>query len=206
MRKRTRWLLSLCLLSPLALALAQADFHGFQVDQQLLDADQKASYAGAPSASLQGQLGIVESVGLLPEQLAFFKQVRVVVDPALRGNPGVFTVRDGEGVVAVQPASFPDNKPILLHEFLHAYQYRVLTLQNAAIRDGFDAAKRAGVYPAAYQKAHFLENPKEYFAVTSTIYLFGKIQQPPFNCELLARNDPAYLAFLEKTFGHHDCH
>ena len=198
-----RWLLSLCLLSPLA--IAQTDFHGFHVDQHLLDSGQAASYAAAPAASLKSQLAIVESVGLRPEQLAFFKKVNVIVDPALRGNPGVFTVRDGEGIVAVQPAAFPDNKPILLHEFLHAYHYGVLTLQNADIRAGFDQAKRAGVYPAAYQKAHFLENPKEYFAVTSTIYLFGKIQQPPFSCEVLSRNDPAYLAFLERTFGHHDC-
>jgi hypothetical protein len=203
MHIKARWLLTLSLFTPLA--MAQTDYHGFHVDQHLLDSDQKASYAGAASASLLSQLNIVESVGLLPEQLAFFKTVNVIVDPALRGNPGVFAVRDGEGIVAVQPAAFPDNKPILLHEFLHAYHYSVLTLQNTAIRDGYAAAKQAGVYPAAYQKAHFLENPKEYFAVTSTIYLFGKIQQPPFNCEVLAKNDPGYVAFLEKTFGHHDC-
>ena len=203
MRLKARLLMTLCLLSPLA--LAQTDFHGFHVDQRLLDTAQKASYAGMPAASLLGQLGIVESVGLLPEQLAFFKQVNILVDPALRGNPGVFSVRDGEGVVGVQPVAFPDNKPILLHEFMHAYHFSVLKLNNAAILDGYAAAKRAGVYPAAFQSAHFLANAKEYFAVTSTIYLFGKIQQPPFNCEVLAKNDPTYLAFLEKTFGHHDC-
>ena len=203
MRLKARLLLTLCLLSPLA--LAQTDFLGFHVDQRLLDTEQKARYAGAPAASLQGQLGIVESAGLLPEQLAFFKQVNILVDPALRGNPGVFSVRDGEGVVAVQPVAFPDNKPILLHELMHAYHFSVLKLNNAAILDGYAAARRAGVYPAAYQGAHFLANAKEYFAVTSTIYLFGKIQQPPFNCEVLAKSDPAYLAFLEKTFGHHDC-
>ncbi len=204
LRSKARPLITLCLLAPLA--LAQADFHGFHVDQRLLDDQQKANYAGAPSASLLSQLNIVESVGLLPEQLAFFKKVPILVDPALRGNPGFFSVRNGEGVVGVQPAAFPDNKPILLHELMHAYHFSVLSLNNAAILDGYAAAKRAGVYPAAYQNAHFLQNAKEYFAITSTIYLFGKIQQPPFNCEVLARNDPAYLAFLEKTFGHHDCH
>lgn len=204
MNVKMRWLLCLCLLSPPA--MAQADFHGFHVDQHLLGGERKDAYASTPAAaSLSRQLGIVESVGLLPAQLAFFKTVHILVDPALRGNPGVFTVRDGEGVIAVQPAAFPDNKPILLHEFLHAYHCHVLTLNNRAIRDGFDAAKRAGVYPQAYQQSHFLENPKEYFAVTSTIYLFGNIQQPPFNCELLAKTDPAYLAFLDTTFGHHDC-
>jgi hypothetical protein len=41
--------------------------------------------------------------------------------------------------------------------------------------------------------------------VTSTIYLFGRIQQPPFDCRILSTTAPAYLAFLEKTFGRHEC-
>jgi hypothetical protein len=77
--------------------------------------------------------------------------------------------------------------------------------RHPAILEGFEAASRAGMYPPEFHRSHFLENPKEFFAVTDTIYLFGRIQQPPFNCNVLAKNDPTYLAFLEKTFGRHEC-
>jgi hypothetical protein len=62
-----------------------------------------------------------------------------------------------------------------------------------------------GRYPEKFQGAHFLENPKEYFAVMGTIYLFGRIQQPPFDCAVLVKTDPDYLAFMAKEFGPHTC-
>lgn len=202
---RTRLCLTLALLLAAPFACADIEYHGFAIDDHLLDSGQKASFAAEPAASVIEQLNIVEAAGLPPAILEFFKKTRIVIDPAIRGNPGMFSERDGEGAVRIQPIVFPANRPIMLHELLHAYHFYVLSLKNPAIRDGYDAASRAGTYPAKYQQAHFLQNAKEYFAVTSTIYLFGKIQQPPFTCAILAKSDPAYMAFLEKTFGHHDC-
>lgn len=204
MTVRALLLATLFLISPAA--MAAWEHNGFTVDDSLLDAEQKASFATVAAPSLVEQLAIVERVGLPPDILAFFKKTKILIDPALRGNPGIFSVQNGEGRVTIRPAAFPANKPILLHELMHAYHYAVASLRNPVIIDGFAAASRAGVYPAQFQRAHFLENPKEFFAVTSTIYLFGQIQQPPFNCQVLAKNDPVYLAFLEKTFGPHECH
>jgi hypothetical protein len=202
---QNRLFLTLALLLAAPFACADMEYHGFTIDDHLLDSGQKASFAAAPAASVIEQLNIVEAAGLPPAVLDFFKHTKIVIDPAIRGNPGIFSERDGEGAVRIQPNVFPANRPIMLHELLHAYHFYVLSLKNPAIRDAYDAASRAGTYPAKFQQAHFLQNAKEYFAVTSTIYLFGKIQQPPFNCAILAQSDPAYLAFLEKTFGHHDC-
>jgi hypothetical protein len=194
---------TLLMVSPLA--MADIEYHGFSIDDRLLDSAQKADFAAQPAASVIEQLNIVEAAGLPPEILSFFKKTKIVVDPQIRGNPGLFMVRDGAGAVRIQPIVFPANKPIMLHELLHAYHFSVLSLRNPAIIDAYDAASRNGVYPAQFQKAHFLQNEKEFFAVTSTIYLFGKIQQPPFDCRTLSQTAPAYLAFLEKTFGHHEC-
>jgi hypothetical protein len=194
---------TLLIVSPVA--MADIDYHGFRIDDRLLDSAQKAGFAAQPAASVIEQLDIVEAAGMPPEILDFFKKTKIVVDPQVRGNPGVFSVRDGVGAVRIQPIVFPANKPILLHELLHAYHFSVLSLRNPSIVDGYKAASRNGVYPAQFQKAHFLENEKEFFAVTSTIYLFGKIQQPPFDCQTLSQTAPAYLAFLEKTFGRHEC-
>jgi hypothetical protein len=198
---RALLLTALFLISPAA--MADFEYHGFTIDDSLLDADQKASFSTRGAPSLIEQLAIVESVGLPADMLDSFKKTKVVINPAFRGNAGKFSVQNGEGLVTVPLAAHPANKPVLLHEFLHAYHFRIG--RTPAIKGAFEAASRAGVYPSEYQRSHFLENPGEFFAVTGTIYLFGQIQQPPFNCQALAKNDPAYLAFLEKTFGPHEC-
>lgn len=68
---------------------------------------------------------------------------------------------------------------------------------NAAIHDNID--------PPNFRAAHFLANPREYFAVIGTIYLFGRIQQPPFDCAIPAARQPQFLAFLASQFGPYDC-
>ncbi|MES3021436.1 MAG: hypothetical protein V4857_07600 [Pseudomonadota bacterium] len=204
MKIRAYLLSMLLLVSPLA--LAQIEHRGFKIDDSLLDSEQKSQFAGPVAASLIEQLNIVEAARLPPEVLDFFKKTKIYVDPGVRGNVGVFVVRDGVGSVRLPPIVFQANKPVVLHELLHAYHYAVLTLKNREVATAFNLASVEGRYPNAFQRAHFLQNEKEYFAVTASIYLFGKIQQPPFNCTVLAKSDPAYIAFLEKTFGRHECY
>jgi hypothetical protein len=196
MRRLCVTLLSLALASAGA---AASDYHGFQIDDS---AQQLASDA---LASLTAQLDVVESSGLPPGVLAQLKQTPIVVDPGLRGNPGIFAVRGGSGAVYVRPIVFDANKPILLHELLHAYHFRVLGLDRPEIQQAYQRAKGSDAFPARFQSSHFLENGKEFFAVTGTLYLFGDIQQPPFSCAALAKLDSGYLAFLAQQFGPHAC-
>ncbi|PWF54596.1 hypothetical protein C7C56_006165 [Massilia glaciei] len=193
----------LLLVSPTA--LAEIEHRGFKIDDSLLDSEQKSRFAGPVAASLIEQLAIVEAARLPPEVFDFFKKTKIYVDPGVRGNAGIFAIRGGEGAVRLPLIVFSANKPVLLHELLHAYHFYVLTLKNPDIANAFERAGVDGRYPNAFHRAHFLQNEKEYFAVTASIYLFGRIQQPPFNCTVLAKSDPAYLAFLEKTFGRHEC-
>ena len=202
MNLKSCFLILLCI-SPLA--MADVEYRGFHIDDHLLNEEQKASFTAQDLSSVQRQVDIVEAVGLPPELLDVLKKVKIIVDPQLKNNPGVFSARAGQGIVSIQPIIFEEDKPILLHELLHAYHYYVLSLKNPAILKAYDAAKHNESYPAAYQRAHFLSNEKEFFAVTGTIYLFGNIHQPPFDCKVLSTSDPAYLDFLEKTFGRHDC-
>lgn len=200
----------LALALPLALACANAaagDYHGFQID------DSAQPLAPEALASLKAQLDVVEAVGLPASVLAALKQTPIVVDPGLRGNPGIFAVNrgnndrgnNGGGAVYVRPIVFDTDKPIVLHELLHAYHFRVLRLDRPEILQAYQQAKGAGAFPARFQSSHFLENGKEFFAVTGTLYLFGDIQQPPFSCAALARLDGDYLAFLAAQFGPHAC-
>ena len=176
------------------------EYHGFQIDEsarQLLPAER---------ASLQAQLDIVDAVGLPAQVVAELKTTPIVVDPELRGNPGIFAVRGGRGAVYVRPIVFAPNKPILLHELLHAYHFSVLHMDSPEIRQAWQHARESDAFPARFQSSHFLENGKEFFAVTGTLFLFGDIQQPPFSCVALNKLDAEYLVFLARQFGPHTCH
>ena len=180
-------------------ALAAVTASGFEIDQS------RQTLSPAAMASLEEQLRIVESVGLPPAILASMKKTPIVVDPELTGNPGSFAVRNGSGAVYVRPIVFTNDKPIVLHELLHAYHFGSLGLGRPEIRQEFERVQNANPFPARFRAAHFLENPKEFFAVTATLYLFGDIQQPPFSCAALAKLDAGYRAFLGAQFGERQC-
>jgi hypothetical protein len=175
-----------------------ADSHGFHVE------DPRNALTADTQAALDAQLQIVDAVGLPPAVLEKMRQTPIVIDPDLRGQPGVFMPRNG-GVVVVRPFAFPVNKPILLHELLHAYDFKVLRMADPTVVAAYRDAKENAGFPAQYQSSHFLANAKEFFAVTGTLYLFGDIQQPPFACASLARLGQGYLDFLAAQFGPHSC-
>ncbi len=179
-------------------AAAAADSHGFHVQ------DPQGALSADTQAALDDQLRIVESVGLPQAVLDKMRETPIVIDAGLRGQPGVFMPRDG-GVVVVRPFVFPANKPILLHELLHAYDFKVLGMRDPTVGAAYRDAKANAGFPAQYQSSHFLANAREFFAVTGTLYLFGDIQQPPFACASLARLGQAYLDFLAAQFGPHSC-
>ena len=176
-----------------------AEYNGFKIDES------KGGLSSEARESLFKQLDIIGSAALPPAVLNAMKQTPIIVAPDLRGNPGIFAVRDGVASVYVQPIEFAPNKPILLHEFLHAYHFRVIHLDRPEIQEEFQLAKHSSLFPARFQSSHFLENAKEFFAVTGTLYLFGNIQQPPFDCTALARLRPQYLKFLDSQFGPPRC-
>jgi hypothetical protein len=155
-------------------------------------------------AAITTQFDVVESV--VPAQvLEAMKETPIVIDPELQGKRGVFAVRRGVGVVYLRPMVFPPNTPVLLHELLHAYHFNVLGKDRPEIGQEYRRVKDAGLFPPRFEAAHFMENEKEFFAVTASMYLFGDIQQPPFRCAVLAKLDEAYLAFLGAQFGPARC-
>ena len=176
-----------------------AEYNGFKIDES------KTRLSREAQESLFKQIDIIDSAALPPAVLDAMKQTPIVVDPDLRGNPGIFAIRDGTASVYVQPIEFPVSKPILLHEFLHAYHFRVLHLDRPEIQEEFQLAKHSSLFPERFQSSHFLQNAKEFFAVTGTLYLFGNIQQPPFDCTTLSRLRPQYLKFLADQFGPSRC-
>jgi hypothetical protein len=155
--------------------------------------------------SLEHQMEIVEQTGVPIATLEFFESVPVVLVAQLDTGFG-HSRRDeaGRQIVELLGAKLPSDRPILLHEFLHAYHFVKLG-QTPMIRDSYRQAVQSGFYKQ-YAKAHFLESPKEYFAVIGSIFLYGKrIDQPPFDCKLIAKHQPQFIEFLTEQFGPHPC-
>jgi len=175
------------------------DVRGFQVDATYVSNKQ----VEAIFATLVKQLEIVDSVGV-PERVAtFFKTVPIVLNPASNAE---YAQVDGRWVVSIGPESqLPDNKPIVLHELLHAFHHQVLMQPTPEIASAYAQAVRKRIYPAKYAQAHFLENGREYFAVIGSIFLFGTIQQPPYNCGIAMREQPDFIAYLSRILGPHEC-
>jgi hypothetical protein len=191
------------LLSP---AFAQSkqsdDLHGFNVDLSLLDEGQKR----ALYPSYLSQIQIIEAVGLPVEMLTMMKSIPIVADPnfSAAGTSALFagSKNPPKGEVRTNLNPMPNNRPILLHEMLHAYDWNTWHFDNPLIKGAYQRALDENVYPNA-KGSHFLSNAREFFAISGTIYLFGAIQQAPFNCEILAKNQEKYLRFMEKLYGPH---
>lgn len=177
------------------------EISGFRIDLTLANENQRSKLL----PSLKRQIGIVESVNFPEETLTFFRTVPIVVNPALTKMNGEYAQLAGRWVVGVRPVSLPNDRAILLHELLHAYQHQVLKPPVLAIQRAYREALLPQTYPKKYRDAYFLTNPREYFAVVGEVYLFGKTERPPFNCSNVKNAQPAFIAYLAELFGERPC-
>jgi hypothetical protein len=170
-------------------------YRGFTVDT--------TSAQGLPNlkeivASLKHQIDIVADCGAKANILAFFKNQEVFVKPGQGDGGGHFSAKS-QGVT-VDAAVVAPQKPVLLHELLHAYHFRVLpgAMQNPDVQHFYDNARQGELYPP---DAYVLKNVQEFFAVTASLYLWGNVDRPPFNRANLRDKQPVYYRWLGDLFG-----
>ena len=179
-------------------------FSGFQIDISAVSADQRANV----TTQYVQQIKVIQDANLPASMYAFMQTVPVVVDPnlPLSDTPALFASPAGAGagigVVKGYTGPMPLDKPILLHEMLHAYDWNYWKFAKPEVLQAYRQAINQTIYPNA-QNSHFLENAREYFAIAGTVYLVGTIQQAPFNCTQMALRQSEFVAFLETTFGKH---
>lgn len=177
---------------------ASLSHHGFFINLSRIAAKENNATV---IAAVKRQIEIVESVGLTPETLAFFRSVPIVLLPDSSGTPGLYSKRNKR--VSLKYVDLAPTKPILLHKFLHAYHEQIL-------QDGWQNADVAHFYEMALQRyrmsksEYFLSNEKEFFAVTASIYLHGPIKRAPYNRQTIHNAQPLYWNFLEGLFGKRD--
>jgi len=178
--------------------------------------------------SLRRQIDIVESVGLSQRVLQSFHTVPILVDEfgcldgastpksnsekpvnasACYGSrvPGKLANNEdiSHGVVEIRPATLRgtlgSQGPVVLNELLHFYHAHIFPegVEEPAIRFYYASAK------TAYEKedGYFLTNAKEFFAVTASIFLYGKDNKEPFTRARLKEKQPEYYNYLVWLFG-----
>ncbi|WP_426614285.1 hypothetical protein [Bradyrhizobium sp. McL0616] len=149
-------------------------------------------------ASLKHQIDIVVDCGAKPEIMTFFKSQPVSVKPGQGDGGGHFSSKvDG---VTVDAAVVAPGKPVLLHEQLHAYHFRILpgAMQNPDLLHFYDIARQNELYPP---DACVLKNVQEFFAVTGSLYLRGNVDRPPNDRATLHDKQPVYYRWLDDLFG-----
>lgn len=166
---RRRFVVAAAAIVGIAPATAQTPstftYRGFRVD---ISAAQGLPNLKAIEDSLKHQIDIVADCGVKADILAFFRSQDVLVKPGQGDGGGHFA--SGSRGVTIDAAVDAPEKPVLLHELLHAYHFRVLAgaLQNPDVLRFYDNAIRGALYPA---DAYVLKNVQEFFAVTASLYL-----------------------------------
>jgi hypothetical protein len=109
----------------------------------------------------------------------------------------------GRGVIMVRQSMMQHaDDPILLHEFLHAFNGQLMSLgfDNLGIKGYFSEAKSKNVF--GNKKSYTLFNAAEFFAITASIFLAGKeSMHEPKTRAVLKEKMPEYYKYLVTVFG-----
>ena len=186
-------------------------FRGFQIDMTRLTAQQKASLTPSYLEQIRiieaanEQIRIIEAANLPQEMFDFFKTVPTIIDPAFAkaGTHAIYrrTKDNPKGQVESDLKPIDPAKPVLLHEMLHAFDANFWNFKNPVVLGAYNRAISERLYSPTAEKSHFLQNSREFFAIAGTIYLTGSIKQEPFDCKVIAAQQPIFVEFLERTFG-----
>jgi len=170
-------------------------YRGFRVDAT---AAQSAPNLQAVLDSLKHQIDIIADCGAAPKIIDFFKSQPIFLKAGSKDGGGHFN--DNVKGVTLDITVEPPEKPVALHEMLHAFHYFVLprATQNPDVLLYYQRAKDGGFYPPG---AYLLSSQGEFFAVTGSLYLWGNVDRPPHDRKTLHDNQPVYYKWLGDLFG-----
>jgi hypothetical protein len=157
-------------------------------------------WQGAPetpeiAAALAAQIALVEALPIDPAIIAFFAGQRIAVDTI----PGSMSRIAPDGV-HFERRAVPSDDPMLLHELLHRYHLLRLSdgYRNADVIGFYKEAQASGLYPAT---AYMLSHPIEFFAMTASAVLYGRLARPPFSRAEVAGKSPGFYRWIVREFG-----
>ncbi|UHC17731.1 hypothetical protein LRS73_07630 [Methylobacterium currus] len=168
-------------------------YRGYRIE---MDRDVPNAEIGRLRRAAEHQVDIVEATVLDGGTKAFLRRFPVIV----RTGSGAGSHYSGGDSVNIAVENPDDDRPILLHEYMHVYHFRKLPggRNNPDILTFYGRARNGGFYPAG---AYVLKNQGEFFAMTASAYLHGRLAREPFTRGELRRKQPVYYRFLARLFG-----
>ena len=169
-------------------------YHGFRID--VGEAEGRIDLSGA-LAAVRSQIDIVDRSGVSPAMLARFRAVPIRISVTFAGGAGHYAGGSEVTLGSLQPN---DNRPVLLHEYMHVLEFRTFPggFHNATVRRYFDEARAHGLYPP---ESYMMSNPAEFFAVTASCFLHGSVARDPYTRDTIRARQPDYYAYLSRLFG-----
>lgn len=170
-----------------------ARYHGFRVD--LGEAQGRIDVPSA-LAEVEHQIDIVDRSGVSASMLAGFRAVPIRISATFAGGSHY----GGGPEVFLGSLRADDDRPVLLHEYMHVLEYRKLPggFHNATVGGFYGEARAQGLYPA---ESYMMSNPAEFFAVTASCYLNGTVARDPYTRDAIRERQPDYYAYLSRLFG-----
>lgn len=147
------------------------------------------------AAALAAQIALVEALPIDPAIIDFFAGQRIAVDTI----PGSMSRIAPDGV-HFERRAVPSDDPMLLHELLHRYHLLRLPdgYRNADVLQFYEEARASRLYPAG---AYMLSHPIEFFAMTASAVLYGRLARPPFSRADVAKKSPTLYQWIVGEFG-----
>lgn len=141
------------------------------------------------------QIDLVEGLAIRQDIKAWFRSVRIKVDPTL-DMPGRFAM----GRLTLDDETSPPDNPVLLHELLHGWHFQQMPGRraNPVILAFYRQALEEGAFPA---RSYMMSNVVEFFAMTASVALWGRAARPPRTRARLRQVMPAYYDWLIDHFG-----
>jgi hypothetical protein len=168
-------------------------YHGFRID--IGEAQGRIDVARA-LGDVEHQIDIVDRSGVSPSMLAKFRAVPIRIS----ASPGTHSHYSGGSEVTLADLQSGDDRPILLHEYMHVLEWRTMPgrYRNPTIVHFFEEARARGLFPP---QSYMMSNAAEYFAVTASCYLNGSVARDPYTRAAIRERQPDYYAYLEHLFG-----
>jgi hypothetical protein len=149
--------------------------------------------------ALRGQINIIDAAITDPAQKSFVQSVPLVMAASLSGADNAAYVPSSKNVMLTTPSYSPE-KPVVLHELMHAYHDQKLSggFGNTEIQQFYQQAKNSGKFPA---NSYMLSSVGEYFAMMSSVYLHGSAARDPNTRQEIKDEQPDFYQWLVKEFG-----
>ena len=147
--------------------------------------------------SLKSQADIVDSLLIKPEIQAFFHGVPLEVDPTTSGGAGAYSFERHKMFLSMRPD--PPQNPVFLHELLHAYHDQRLPAgrRNPQIREFYEKTLKSGAFE---DRSYMLSNVIEFFAMCTSVVLWGRAARPPYTRKAVQEHIPDFYAWIATEF------